>query len=78
MSINDQIEIIIDDKLNKLPYPVKCRITKVYTGNEYVDVETENGEVLTYILAIGNNKIVGKTGVILYLNGGFTDCIILT
>lgn len=78
MSINDQIEIIIDDKLNKLPYPVKCRITKVYTGNEYVDVETENGEVLTYILAIGNNKIVGKTGVILYLDGGFTDCIILT
>lgn len=77
MEINEGIEIQINNKLREQPYPVKCKITKVYDGNEYVDVSTDNGNH-EYIQAIGNNKIVGKTGVLIYLNGGFTDCIVIT
>lgn len=75
-TINDEIEIMIDYKLKKIPYPLKCRILKVYADN-FVDVETDSGE-LKYIKCIGANIIEGGIGVVIFLGGGTDDVIIIT
>lgn len=75
--LDSQIEPIVNQQINQLPFPVRCNITKVYNDDFHVDVMTENG-VLKYAETIGNNLAVGNLGVVLFLDNSFDDYIILT
>ena len=77
MTINDQIQIQIDDTLKKQPYPTRCTIKKVYSDNKHADIETSTG-TLEYVETISNNLTVGNTGVLIYLNNTFDDYIVIT
>ena len=78
-SLREVIEDIVDDKINQMPSPEKCEITKIHDDNTHVDVKLDRTEdELSYLLAIGDNLTVGHTGIIIYLNGGFDECIVIT
>ena len=77
MTISDQIQIQIDDTINKQPYPTRCTITKIYPDNKHADIETSTGTI-EYVETISNNLTVGNTGILIYLNNTFDDYIVLT
>lgn len=76
LTINDAIDTQIDNKITQIPYPTRCKITKVYE-NQHVDIETDNGE-LTYVGCIGNNLAVGHTGILIFLDGSTDDYLVIT
>lgn len=77
-TINEHIQDQIDYTINRILFPRKCRITKVYTENNYVDIEFEDeGDTLTYIQAIGSHITVEATGVVIFLNNS-SDVIVIT
>lgn len=77
MGINEDIELICHREMNKLPFPVKCRITKVYDDNKHTDISTDIGSI-TYAETIGNNIEIGNVGVLMFLNGNNTEYIVIT
>ena len=72
-----QLQTLINAEANNNPAPIRCKITKVYTGNTHVDASTDIG-TLTYVEAIGNNLAVGHTGIVVFLNGNLEEQIIIT
>lgn len=72
---------IIDDhirlRISEIPYPMRCKITKVYSNNTHADISCDLGD-LTYVECIANNLTVGNTGLLVFLNGSTDDCIVIT
>ena len=66
-TINGQIQLMINQSISQIPRPEIVTIKKVYTGNGYVDVETENDETLTRIPIIANTPTVNDKAVLIYL-----------
>ena len=75
-TLADEIDIMIDAKINQLPFPQKCKINRVYDDGKHLDIEL-NGEILEYLQFIGGNAVVNNTAVILYCNGDFNDAIVI-
>ena len=75
--LDKQIQPIVNQEINQLPFPIRCNITKVYEDDFHVDVNTEHG-VLKYAETIGNNLEVGNLGIVLFLGNSFEDYVILT
>lgn len=76
LTIGKEIQVMIDNRLGQYPAPTECQITKVYESG-FVDAETSNGD-LKYIRCIGGNIRKGSFGVVVYLDGGFDKCVIIT
>lgn len=76
MTIGKEIQVMIDHSLNQHPAPTECQITKVYDGG-FVDAETSAGD-LKYIRCLGGNIRKGGFGIVVYLDGGFDKCVIIT
>lgn len=76
LNMNTEIIKIVQNEIQSIPAPQKCRITKIYDGG-YVDAKLSIGE-LKYIPTISNNLQIGNIGIVIYLNGGFDECIIIT
>lgn len=74
-TINDEIQIIIDNTLQQQPKPQKITITKIYTDNKHADAKTTKGEELTHIPIIANNPTVNNIGVLIYLENNETIII---
>lgn len=74
-SITTPIEAIVDDKLEKLAYPTKVTITKVY-NNGYVDVENDTYGELKYIPTIVPHNI-GDVTVLIFCDNNYGDRIII-
>ena len=68
-SITTPIEAIVDDKLEKLAYPTKVTITKVY-NNGYVDVENDTYGKLKYIPTIVSH-IEGDVSVLIFCDNNY-------
>ena len=75
-TIADEIDIMIDAKINQLPFPQKCKINRVYDDGKHLDIEL-NGVILKYLQFIGGNAVVNHTAVILYCDGNFNDMIVI-
>ena len=75
---NETIGGLIDHRINylidQLPVNRICKVLNVY-DNGYVDIQTDNGEILEYI---PSNKANGDNGVLIFLNGDINApyCII--
>lgn len=76
-TINDEIDTMIIHRIQQIPYPIRCTITKVYDDNKHVDITSESGD-LKYVETIGNNLAVNNTGILIFLNGSSDDYIIIT
>ena len=76
-TINEEIELIIQDKLNKQPYPTRCKIVQKYADNIHADIETEDG-IIQYVETISNNLTVGNPGILLFLDGNENNMIVIT
>lgn len=74
-TINKQIEIIVKSELDKLAYPTKVTITKVY-NNGYVDVENDTYGKLKYIPTIIPHNI-GDITVLIFCDNNYGDRIII-
>jgi len=75
-TLGDEIDVQIMSRINEIPMPEHCKVTKNYPDNRYVDVETDTGQTLKSIQLIGDNT-VGQDGLLVYLNGT-TKPIIIT
>ena len=73
-NISDEIETIVKHNLNRLPFPLKGTVSKVYTDNNHIDIKTDMG-LLSYVETVGNSPVKGKTVVLLFLNGNDNDYI---
>lgn len=74
-TINDEINDMIESKLDEIPFPQQCTITKVY-GDGHVDVATEDGS-LSYQRCFGS-ATVGELGLLIFQENSDTDTIIIT
>lgn len=74
-SITTPIEAIVDDKLEKLAYPTKVTITKVY-NNGYVDVENDTYGELKYIPTI-TSHIAGDTTILIFCDNSYSERIVI-
>ena len=75
-TLTDELITLINSEENNNTAPTRCKITKIYTGNTYVDVETNIG-TLNYVECIGT-PTVNKTGIIIYLDGDLNQPIVIT
>lgn len=79
MTINDEIEIIIESKLEEQPAPQQVHIRNVYEDGHHVDVEIdETGQLLKYVWCIGNDLQVDRLGIVFYLDNDFQNPIIIS
>lgn len=74
MSMNDEIQIQIDDTLNKIPSPELITLIKVYDDNHHGDVQTSNDEIIEHVQIIGG-RTTGKTGVLIYIANDYNQPI---
>lgn len=75
-TINKQIEIIVDDKIERdIAYPTKVTITKVYNDG-YCDVENDTYGTLRYIRSIIPHN-VGDVTVLIFCDNNYGDRIII-
>ena len=77
-TINGEMDTIVQNRINELFFPTRCKIKKIYPDNLHVAVETNNGEIVSYVETIGNNLKVGNTGILLFLDGNSEDYIVIT
>lgn len=76
-TLSDEIISIVNSVANNNPAPVKCKITKTYNDNFHADIETDLG-IIEYVETISNNLSVGNIGILVYLNGGYDEYIVIT
>ena len=75
-TLTNEIQILINNTINQIPYPTRCTITRVHS-NTRIDIKTDNGE-LEQVECIANNPTIGNTGILVFLNGGTNDYIVIT
>ena len=75
-TLSDEIDIMIDSKINEIPTPIRCTITKVYDDNNHVDINTDKGD-LEYIETIGTTPTVNKKGILIFLNNDPSDMMVI-
>ena len=68
MSINDEIDTIVQYHLNNHPAPTLAKITKIHEDNTHVDIETTNG-TLEYVPTIASSLAVDDTVLLVFLDG---------
>lgn len=73
-TLGDEIVIIVDDRISRLPVNLECTISKVYKDG-FVDV-IANNEVLSYIKCIGSPK-KDREGVVVFINNDFNNPIVI-
>ena len=66
-TINDEIDLMITDRLNDLSKPELVTITKVYNDN-HVDCKTKEENKLEYIPILASNPSKGDKGILFVLN----------
>ena len=76
-TMGEIIQSQLDSRLQQLPFPIRCKITKVYDDNKHVDIDSDFGEQ-TYIECIANNPTVNNIGILVFLNGTNEDMIVIT
>ena len=54
-TLTEEIITIVNSVANNNPAPTQGKITKIYSDNNHVDIETQNG-TLTYIPTISHRK----------------------
>lgn len=75
-TLADEINIMIDAKINQLPFPEKCSIHRVYDDNKHIDIKL-NDEILSYLTYVGGTPVVNHTALLVYCNGDFNDVIVI-
>lgn len=75
-TILEEIDTTIQYHLNRLPYPLRGEVKKVYDDNKHIDLETRHG-VLKYVETVGVNPVVGGLCVLLFLGGTDRDYVAL-
>ena len=69
-TLSDEIIIIIEDYINKLPINLDGIITKIYP-NDFVDISTSNG-IIRYVECVGA-PILNAKGVVVFVNNDFNN-----
>ena len=75
-TLADEINLMIDSKINEIPTPMRCKITKVYDDNNHVDITSDLGD-LEYIETIGATPTVNKKGILIFLNNDPSDMMVI-
>ena len=75
-TINDEIEDIINSKLQELAYPTRCTILKTYPDG-YTDINTELWGKIEYVETIGNPE-PEDVGVLIFLENDYNKRIVIT
>ena len=75
-TLADEVNIMIDSKINEIPTPMRCTITKVYDDYNHVDITSDLGD-LEYIETIGGLPIVNKKGILMFLNNDPSDMMVI-
>lgn len=75
-TLTDHIIDTIKAEANNNPAPQRCRITRVYSDGNHVDVLTDEGKI-EYVDAIGSNFIEGNNAVILFFDEEFRDYVVI-
>ena len=73
-TLADEIVLIVDDQISRLPVNLECTISKVYKDG-FVDV-VANDEVLSYIKCIGSPK-KDADGVVVFINNDFNHPLVV-
>ena len=77
-TLSDIIQDQIDNAIQSIPQPIKCRIVKNYPNDPlHVDVELEDGTISKTLPLLGRNT-VDLTGIILFLDGNPNKKIVVT
>ena len=75
-TLADEINTMITSQINMIPAPIRCKITKVYTDNNHVDITTDNGDI-EYVETIGATPTVNKKGILIFLNNDPSDMMVI-
>lgn len=68
--INNQVQWNLE---HTVPHPTACRITKVYSDNIHVDINTQIYGQITYVKANGHLPVVDAEGVLIFLNNNYNE-----
>lgn len=71
-TLGDEIVILVDDRISRLPVTRIGVINKIYKEN-FIDINLNN-EILTYVKCFGNPKF-GDNCIILFMNNDFNNPI---
>ena len=69
-TINDEIQILVDNSIEQIPGIEVVTIKKIHEDNNHVDCELVTEDVLTYIPTIANDLKVGNKGLLFPLKNG--------
>ena len=74
-NLTHPIEVLVKNELNKLAYPTKVTVVKVY-NDDYVDVENESFGTLRHIYSITEHEINDKT-LLIFADNDFNQRIVI-
>ena len=74
-SLTHPIEVLVKNELNKLAYPTKVTVVKVY-NDDYVDVESDSFGTLRHIYSITEHEINDKT-LMIFADNDFNQRIVI-
>jgi hypothetical protein len=75
-SINKQIEIIVDDMIKSIAFPVIVEITNVYPNDKRVDCVCDEYGEIKYVESVLNHT-VGDKSVLVFSENDLTKKIII-
>ena len=75
ITINDIIQVQIDDRIEAQPTPTKATVTYVYEDG-HVDINTKDYGKLQYIESITSHEVDDKT-ILIFLNGTFDEKMVI-
>lgn len=68
--INNQVQWNLE---YTVPHPTECVITKVYSDNIHVDINTQVYGQITYVKTNGHPPVVDAEGVLIFLNNNYNE-----
>lgn len=69
-TLNDEVEVMMDDKISQMPFPTEAEITHIYTDGKVDIISTLYGEI-HYITTHGKTPTIGDTGILIFLENNY-------
>lgn len=69
-TLNDEVEVMINDKIQQIAFPTECEITHIYTDGKVDIISTLYGEI-HYITTHGKTPVIGDKGILIFLENNY-------
>ena len=76
-TLAEEIITLVTPEIQKIPTNQKATIIKVYEDQKHADITTATFGLLRYVETYGNTPIVDNDCILIFLNGGLDEYVVI-